>query len=411
MEKPSTSDVDRSAVLRQLNLVLSSSWFRNSRNSSALLRYVVERALEGDESGLKERVLGTQVFGRKTDYDSNTDPVVRTAAGEVRKRLAQFYQNSAPLPEVVISLPVGSYRPLFRSSEVVPLMAGEPSPAPGDQLTRLAPVAKPIVNAFVVRNRRRLAWAMPLAGLALLLLFAGFLVGRVLAKSHQSALHDFWSPVLQAPGTVIISAQSMSLTNGAGTSTSESIGDHPLHTQLLPLAAAGCASQTIAVLAARGKAFDFQPSERVTFYDLQRGPAIICGDASNVWVAMFSSDLRFHFVRRGPYTMAVEDRRAPPGMGWSLQMDKPYAGLTRDYAIVARILNPRTNQPMLLMAGLGEKGLMAAGRFVRQSDFFDRQMGATRSTWSGRKNIEIVLATDVVQGISGPPVVVASDSW
>jgi hypothetical protein len=66
---------------------------------------------------------------------------------------------------------------------------------------------------------------------------------------------------------------------------------------------------------------------------------------------------------------------------------------------------------MLLMAGLGEKGLMAAGRFVRQSDFFDRQMGATRSTWSGRKNIEIVLATDVVQGISGPPVVVASDSW
>ncbi len=54
----------------------------------------VEESLQGNADQLKERSLGIAVFHRDPMYDTNTDPVVRFTAGEVRKRLAQYYSAS-----------------------------------------------------------------------------------------------------------------------------------------------------------------------------------------------------------------------------------------------------------------------------------------------------------------------------
>jgi hypothetical protein len=78
----------------------------------ALLRYVVDQALSGNGDQIKERTVGIEVFGRPPDYDTNTDTVVRYTAGEVRKRLALFYQ-AAPNAPVQISLSARSYLPEF----------------------------------------------------------------------------------------------------------------------------------------------------------------------------------------------------------------------------------------------------------------------------------------------------------
>src|SRR5580698_6690149 len=87
------SPVDASAVLAQLERILASSPFRNSKRYPALLRYVVEKHLNGASSELKERTIAIDVFGRDPYYDPAVDPVVRISAGEVRKRLAQYYQE------------------------------------------------------------------------------------------------------------------------------------------------------------------------------------------------------------------------------------------------------------------------------------------------------------------------------
>jgi len=88
--------------------VLASNQFCNSRRYPALLRYVVDQALSGNGDQIKERTVGIEVFGRPPDYDTNTDTVVRYTAGEVRKRLALFYQ-AAPNAPVQISLSARSY--------------------------------------------------------------------------------------------------------------------------------------------------------------------------------------------------------------------------------------------------------------------------------------------------------------
>src|SRR6202789_1086502 len=103
----------RSELLEQLERIVDSKHFRNSKRYPSFLRFVVEQTLAGKTEELKERTLGTDVFGRRNDYDTNADPIVRVTAGEIRKRIAQYYQEPGHENELRIDLPLGSYVPHF----------------------------------------------------------------------------------------------------------------------------------------------------------------------------------------------------------------------------------------------------------------------------------------------------------
>jgi len=104
------------AVQAQLESILASSVFRNSKRYASVLKYIVERTIEGAGDQLKERTIGVEVFGRPADYDTASDHAVRSAASEIRKRLAQYYQSEAGSAELRIELQPGSYVPQFRWS-------------------------------------------------------------------------------------------------------------------------------------------------------------------------------------------------------------------------------------------------------------------------------------------------------
>src|SRR5215470_1199681 len=87
----STTVPDPAAVREQLERLLVHPLFANSKRYPALLAYTVEQTLLGNASDLKERSIAVEVFGRAPTYDANADPVVRITAGEVRKRLTQYY--------------------------------------------------------------------------------------------------------------------------------------------------------------------------------------------------------------------------------------------------------------------------------------------------------------------------------
>lgn len=54
------------------------------------------------------------MFGRAPDYDTNADPVVRMAAGEIRKRIAQYYHEASHPCQLQIELPSGAYVARFQ---------------------------------------------------------------------------------------------------------------------------------------------------------------------------------------------------------------------------------------------------------------------------------------------------------
>src|ERR1019366_5720101 len=111
------STASRHEVRAHLEQVLASPHFRHSRRCSALLRFVVEHSLDNQGKPIKERTLGHAVFDRDLGYDTNQDAVVRNAAAEVRKRLAQYYQETGlAATGLRIELPLGTYVPEFRTA-------------------------------------------------------------------------------------------------------------------------------------------------------------------------------------------------------------------------------------------------------------------------------------------------------
>ncbi len=75
------------------------------------MKYVVDQAIAGHFDSLKERVIGVELFGRSTSYDTSDDAIVRVTASDVRKRLLQHYGKYGVTPEYRINLPPGSYIP------------------------------------------------------------------------------------------------------------------------------------------------------------------------------------------------------------------------------------------------------------------------------------------------------------
>ena len=95
-----------------------------------LLRYVVEKTLDGEGSAIKAYSIAVDVFGRPADFDPQSDPIVRVQARRLRTLLEQFYQGGNGTSDVQIHLPLGRYIPEFTSVDVGAAPPREPeSPA------------------------------------------------------------------------------------------------------------------------------------------------------------------------------------------------------------------------------------------------------------------------------------------
>lgn len=146
-------------VRSELERLFQSDQFKNSKRCRTLLSYVVEETLAGRGDQLKERLVGINVFGRNPDYETAEDPVVRNAAIEVRKRLAQFYVESGNDAAIRIDLHPGTYIPEFRSAPHPPEIAQTQQPLPARDRRRRATIAALLVA--VVLLGAALAWLVP----------------------------------------------------------------------------------------------------------------------------------------------------------------------------------------------------------------------------------------------------------
>src|SRR5580698_772754 len=134
--KPEELGPERADQVRHhLADVLTSPAFAGSKRTQDFLQLIVEHALAGRVDMLRERKIGAEMFGRPIDYDTANDAVVRVKATEIRKKLAQFYQEVNETPAVRIELPPGSYVPKFHwkslesvqpQAKVDPQAAAEP---------------------------------------------------------------------------------------------------------------------------------------------------------------------------------------------------------------------------------------------------------------------------------------------
>ena len=120
-------DVSDAAVRAELDRILASEVFSRSQHLRRFLSFIVEQRLAGEEHSLKEAVLAHELYGKGTDFDGGTDPVVRVDARRLRDKLREYYEGRSD--PVVISLPKGTYVPVFHANRVSPIHTVAVAPA------------------------------------------------------------------------------------------------------------------------------------------------------------------------------------------------------------------------------------------------------------------------------------------
>jgi hypothetical protein len=108
-----TRGINPADVRTALDTILQSETFARSERSRELLKYIVERDLEGQSDRLKGFAIALDVFDREDNFDPSTDAVVRVQAGRLRDLLETYYGGEGASAPVRITIPRGTYVPAY----------------------------------------------------------------------------------------------------------------------------------------------------------------------------------------------------------------------------------------------------------------------------------------------------------
>ena len=165
--------IDRDVALEQL---LASATFAGAARSQALLRFLAKRAWADGVTNVNEIVIALDHLGRDAStFDPKNDSVVRVELSRLRKRIETCFANELADAPWRISVPAGSYAPVF---------------APRDHAQALAPamdapdaldVADETVSEATASPKRRVTSLTPWWRRASSSMFAAALLGFVAA--------------------------------------------------------------------------------------------------------------------------------------------------------------------------------------------------------------------------------------
>lgn len=428
------SDEDKEQIRQQMNRLLKTSHFKNSRRYPPLFRFIVEEALEGRGDLLKERLIGVRVFDRPPDYDTAEDPVVRVTIAEIRKRIAQYYYEEAHDSELRIELMPGRYTPEFRLGKgngfhSEPALEIPLSPAASHELAVHSENSLAVENqpqrSRKIRLSRGAAYALGLVA-ALLIAAVGGLLWK---RAHASALDQFWGPFLASRQPVLFC---IPVDANRGSSTAADAGilvkdqtpdlsqadspakpspeippsstflDHEILGENLVFSDALATLRISNYLATHKVQINLRPDRITTLDDLRHGSVILVGGLDNQWTLRALAPLRYRFAGTRQQQYWIVDTKNPGMKEWRLDINLPLSEVKRDFAIIARIHDEFTGRVEVIVAGIGMSGTAAAGEFLAdpiQMDELRRRVGPGFRD----RDFEAVLSTDVVDGIAGSP--------
>jgi hypothetical protein len=408
-------------VLEKLDRLLENSHFSNSKRFPSFLRFVVQEELEGRGDQLKERTLGLEVFGRDPGYDTTSDPIVRVTAAEIRKRIAQFYQEPGNGDQLRISLPPGSYVPHFvwptkaaRLALFAPVERSELASAQTEPVTELSPlpVLAPARDPNSIGNARAAKHHLLFWISFAIALIAVAICVTAWARTRPSALDRFWAPMLNSGAPVFVCfprnrVDTIRLRNATAPEQQQVLSEKNsavMVDDLQPMVAIS------GLLEMRHQPYDLMGEDSATPTDLRHGPTVFLGAFDNAWTLRVTHGLRYRFSNDPAMKYFwIEDTQSPAR--WQIDRGQQMATNNyRDYAIVARFVDANTGQIAVVSAGIAHGGTVAAGEFLTQAADMASIKAHAPKNWDGQ-NMEVVLSTEIIDGRSAPPKIEATYFW
>lgn len=404
--------VAKEAKLAQLEKILHGRSLHGSENLKAFLRFVVDRAIEGQENQLKEYVIATEVFGRARGFDSRIDSVVRVQAGRLRTKLQEYYATEGKEDEIVIDLPKGQYTPVFtylqRSGEPeangeLPLAVGAPRVA-----TESEPVGERAVGPRSVG--RRMSLLIVIASVLLSFLF-GVLTLRYRAKSAEGEapvmdrgeIEPLWGGLLRSSEPVLV-VYSNTLFKGTAEegmkllkpldARGSSLGSPVIPQNEVERAREPVIDLYTGIGEVMGSYYlgDFFAKVRhasrlkrsllLTWDEVKTQNIVVLGSpAENLFLRelpqqqdfIFKQSIRAeHGAKPGKKVFGIANTKPRPGEQefYIAQQDGPSRSqISEDYAVVSLLPGLNTENRLLILAGITTIGTQAAAEYVTKPDY------------------------------------------
>ena len=188
------------------------------------------------------------------------------------------------------------------------------------------------------------------------------------------------------------------------TQTYGSTGLHPADTSFVALGDVASVSEVVATLAHFGKLFQERFPNDISFAEVRNNPTVLIGGFNNPMTRELSRNLRFVLASRNRI-----DDRTQPGKSWELHASTDSHD-TEDYAVVTRILHHGEVEPMVIVAGMGQYGTLAATEFICQPDHFDDLSRSLGKDWQ-RQNFQVVLRIKVIDFKPVSTSIIATHTW
>jgi DNA-binding winged helix-turn-helix (wHTH) protein len=251
---------------------------------------------------------------------------------------------------------------------------------------------------------------------ALFVVLLGCLAATYAWKStHKSAFDFFWGPVFSTnePVLICIADQNqyaaVALRDAADPTRQILLKDNLTAVVIDDLNAV---IQITGILRSNEKQYSLKGEGVTNLTDLRNGPTVFVGAFDNAWTLRLTNPLRYHFANNPEMTQfRIVDRESPAQTSWGInRLEQMATNNYRDYAIVARFTDGNTGKLAMVIAGVGRGGTIAAGELVTNPTYLAELSTAAR-TAGNKKNMEIVLSTQIIDGQPGSPKIEAAYFW
>ena len=416
-DAPSAKDFSRpSADERRalLHAVLESRTFARSTRLAQFLKFICTRTIEGKAAEINEQQIGIHVFARSPMYSASDDSIVRTQARLLRQRLEEYFEHEAPHTALTITIPKGSYVPLFETRNPLPVVALV-EPVKG-----VAPVVTPDENEKrpVALQRPKIRLRVIIAAVTALVLFALVIPATKFWQSHQrddSASAVLWTAIFKQGRPVVIVPSddalvlfeeetkapvrldeylSGSYLDQSNPGKSSSAGQNTEKRSSFPLTSDWFAAHQFTstadlnlalrlgrLPAARDAAVETRNARVLRIDDLKsRNVILIGGLGANPWIGLFSNRLNFEVNYDWKNAEGYVLNKHPASGEAAIYRDRVIDGSRHSYGVLAFLPGIEDEGEALLFEGTGMAGTESASDFPFNSATFTafaKQIGAT----------------------------------
>jgi hypothetical protein len=393
--------VGREHHFQEIDRLINSHSLRGSESLCKLLQYLAKHSLEHPGEPLKEYQIATEVYGRRPDFDPQSDSTIRVQAGRLRQKLADYYAGEGVSDPVVVKIPKGSYHLSFEDRVI--------------ELPVAAPVADPAKQTFQTEAISPF-WRWTTIGLAVCLAISLFATGElwwsrkpVTVTSVSKPLLIFWSPFTSGsedPRVIFSNAAfvgrpetGMRYYNSKQDSVA-TLRDH--YTGVGEVLAVHALDQLFDSL---GHPLQVKRGSLFSLDDAKNTNLIFVGSPSeNLSLLDIPGTQEFVFQRMpsGPRQGDLAVANKHPGNGEQAMYlasanDVP---LTDDYGVVSMVPGLGPSRYVMILAGTTTFGTQGTVEFVCRADSIERLLQSIPKTGSGKiQPFEALVHVKIARGV------------